>query len=96
MVSPILSVCFELGLPAEPDVLGVARDCNAGYYKSGSSCVLCPTGQWSGTAGVTACQTCTNGPANSYYLQRVPDTSTTTTNSCPWYAFLPSFFGEKS
>ena len=61
------------------------RNCNAGYYKSGSSCVLCPTGQWSGTAGVTACQACTNGPANAYYLQRVPDTSTTTTNSCPWY-----------
>ena len=62
------------------------RLCNAGYYSNGADCLLCPTGQWSGAVGVTACQACTNAPSGggtglAYYLSR---STTTTTNACPW------------
>ena len=62
----------------------VGRRCIEGYYKQGAECKLCPTGQWSGTKGVTSCQACTNGPsANRYYLRRL-DTNIPTENTCPW------------
>ena len=60
------------------------RICNAGFLKSGGSCVRCGTGTYSAAAGATVCSPCTNKPAsNTYYLARlainIPDD-----NDCPW------------
>jgi hypothetical protein len=61
------------------------RDCNAGYYKSGTSCLACPTGKYSGAAA-TVCALCTLKPsANTYYIGRA-DGQPSTSDACPWCA----------
>ena len=40
--------------------------CVAGYFLSNGSCMQCSVGQYS-TGGQTACSTCTNKPAGTYY-----------------------------
>jgi hypothetical protein len=60
------------------------RICNAGYLKAAGRCEVCPAGKYSTTAGVTACQACTNAQAipNTYYL--LQDKTTADSNNCPW------------
>lgn len=77
----MLFFCFLYGMDGNSFVS--RRQCNAGYYSSGATCLACATGFYSGSVGATACLACTNKPASSYYLSRTAGT-VTTTNTCPW------------